>query len=64
MRYLTKEEKNSTDEIFPVARKEKESYFKSGRVRAIDQTHWNIKIRFLSTDIYASEIPYYPKLSA
>lgn len=46
MRHLTKEEKNSTDEIIPVARNEKESYFKSGRVRATDQTHWNIKIRF------------------
>lgn len=29
MRHLTKEEKNSTDEIIPVARNEKESYFKS-----------------------------------
>lgn len=62
---MTKEEKNSTDEIIPVARNEKESYFKSGRVRAADQTHWNIKIHFLSTaEVYAAEIRYYPKVSA
>lgn len=57
MRHLTKEEKNSTGEIIPVARNEKESYFKSGRVRAVDQIHWNIKIHFLSTaEVYAAEI--------
>lgn len=65
MRHSTKEEKNSTDEIIPVARNEKESYFKSGRVRAADQTHWNIKIRLLSTvEVYAADIQYYPKVSA
>lgn len=65
MRHLTKEEKNSTGEIIPVARNEKESYFKSVRVRAVDQIHRNIKIRFLSTaEVYAAEIRYYPKVSA
>lgn len=36
-----------------------------GRVRTADQTHWNIKIRLLSTaEVYAVEIQYYPKVSA
>lgn len=49
MRHLTKEEKKSTDEIIPVARNEKESYFKSGRAKAAGQIHWNNKICFMST---------------